>query len=160
MKIRCSVSDLWQHNRQRRERCSALRRLQERVTSLECQRASSARCQSFVAAVASLRRVHAVARYMCSKTGSSGNRSLTNISFTSFQRLSAASIYPASQLTTEPIRHSLFIRVLSRQAAVAPFQGSRGRSERRYRSDGGFSGELTGGIRLVMIRGWMKAFAG
>ena len=38
---------------------------------------------------------------MCSKAGSSGNRSLINISFTSFQRLSAASIYPASQLTME-----------------------------------------------------------
>ena len=160
MKIRCSGSDLWQHNRQRRERCSALRRLQERVTSLECQRASSARCQSFVAAVASLRRVHAVARYMCSKTGSSGNRSLTNISFTSFQRLSAASIYPASQLTTERygIRSS-FVCAKGRLQSP-PFQGSRCRSKRCYRPDGGCSGELTGGIRLVMIRGWMKAFAG
>ncbi len=160
MKIRCSVSDLWQHNRQRRERCSALRRLQERVTSLECQRASSARCQSFVAAVASLRRVHAVARYMCSKTASSGNRSLTNISFTSFQRLSAASIYPASQLTKG--RYGVRSSFACAQGRIQspPFQGSRGRSERRYRSDGGFSGELTGGIRLVMIRGWMKAFAG
>ena len=43
---------------------------------------------------------------------------------------------------------------------AAKQKGSRGRSERCYRSDGGCSGELTGGIRLVMIRGWMKAFAG
>ena len=97
---------------------------------------------------------------MCSKTGSSGSRSLINISFTSFQRLSAASIYPASQLTTERCGIRSSFACTQGRLQSPPSKVLAAEASTAYRPDGGCSGELTGGIRLVMIRGWLKAFAG